>query len=990
MRLTLLPSALTLLSILPSALAVFADEAYNIDYHHQLVGLPQPSTTFFHRPRKDEKASLLYTLSDLGIVAAVNPGTGALLWRQNLAANSNRTFGGPNKVQGFLRAAEGQGSVVSATGGYVNAWDAVTGREWWYNEFVGTVRDLEILEDVGGEKGKDVLVLTEETIGDGSKSRTVLRRLSAATGNVVWEYIDDSGDVPSQVSTNVQNVFVVTLHGARGGYTLKTTTLDPTTGNKVDAHTLSTKDDIHDPEDVLFVGANSAAPIVAWSDKGMKNLKVNILGTKNINTLATSSPTYVKSIAIHAPQLVQSQPHFLVHYDAGDAHWADVYHTDLKAGTVTKAYHLQKMSGRGVFSVGSQDANVYFARSTRDEVVIVSSRSHGFLSRWPISLKTGLGSDLFAVSEVVAKSSDSYAVRSAILTGDHDWTMIRNGALSWKRPEGLSGGVAASWAEIPEEEAFARSHNLQVEAHSNPLQAYIHRVKRHVNDLQYLPAYVKGLPKQIVESFLPQNATSSSDHSLVRDNFGFHKLVILATQRGRLYALDSGDQGRVVWTSKVADLPSDKRWEVKKITFHNAGRFAAIHSSNLPTFVAKITDGSISTQGSSPSHSFGQNSILVESSAGQRVLSVADDGKLSPLPVEKAPTEILVVQDSDSEVHGVMFKPQGEEAIPVTMWQFKPSAGQKILSITARSLHDPVASIGRVLGDRSVMYKYLNPNTVLVTAVSEFASTVSFYLLDSVSGEILHSTIHEGVDLRQPITSVISENWFVYSLWSDSTSGMTNSPSAKGYQVVVSDLYESSQPNDRGPLGDAQNFSSLQPSEDITGQPAIPHVITQAFIIPDPISHMAVTQTKQGIATRQILCTLPLSNSIVAIPRQLLDPRRPVGRDPTPAEAEEGLIRYAPVIEFSPQSYLNHQREVVGIREVLPTPSLLESTSLVFAYGVDVFGTRVAPSMAFDILGKGFNKVNLLLTVVALGVGVGVLAPMVCFFETMSWRRCDG
>lgn len=49
-----------------------------------------------------------------------------------------------------------------------------------------------------------------------------------------------------------------------------------------------------------------------------------------------------------------------------------------------------------------------------------------------------------------------------------------------------------------------------------------------------------------------------------------------------------------------------------------------------------------------------------------------------------------------------------------------------------------------------------------------------------------------------------------------------------------------------------------------------------------------------------------------------------------------------------------------------------------FAFGNgDVFGTRVTPSQAFDVLGKGFSKIQLSLTVVALGVGVLILSPMV-------------
>ena len=94
----------------------------------------------------------------------------------------------------------------------------------------------------------------------------------------------------------------------------------------------------------------------------------------------------------------------------------------------------------------------------------------------------------------------------------------------------------------------------------------------------------------------------------------------------------------------------------------------------------------------------------------------------------------------------------------------------------------------------------------------------------------------------------------------------------------------------------------------------------------------------------------------------------------------EGLTKYNPVLEFNPQWYLNHKREVVGIEKVVTSTAVLESTSLVFAFGGDVFGTRVSPSFAFDVLGRGFNKVQMLMTVAALFVAVVFVAPLVSLF----------
>jgi hypothetical protein len=59
------------------------------------------------------------------------------------------------------------------------------------------------------------------------------------------------------------------------------------------------------------------------------------------------------------------------------------------------------------------------------------------------------------------------------------------------------------------------------------------------------------------------------------------------------------------------------------------------------------------------------------------------------------------------------------------------------------------------------------------------------------------------------------------------------------------------------------------------------------------------------------------------------------------------------------------------------SPALLESTSIVFAYGLDLFLTRIAPSNTFDVLNENFNKAQLVLTVSGLAVAIMITKPMV-------------
>ena len=69
--------------------------------------------------------------------------------------------------------------------------------------------------------------------------------------------------------------------------------------------------------------------------------------------------------------------------------------------------------------------------------------------------------------------------------------------------------------------------------------------------------------------------------------------------------------------------------------------------------------------------------------------------------------------------------------------------------------------------------------------------------------------------------------------------------------------------------------------------------------------------------------------------------------------------------------------QITNTAKIITSPALLESTSLVYAYGLDMFLTRVSPSGTFDVLSEGFNKVQLVLSISALAMGLIVTRPMV-------------
>ncbi len=812
-----------------------------------------------------------------------------------------------------------------------------------------------------------------------------------------------SGDKPLGLSSSTKSLYYVSLHSALlKGYEIKVTELSPSTGKQGSQNTLNSDSEVTSEDSILFTGANSASPLLLWTDKAFKTLKTNVIGTKHVSSIgiAHNADHPIENIIAHAPRTVEAQTHLLVHYQAAKSHWAEVYHVDPASDAVKKAYDLPQSGGLGAFSTSTQGNTVYFIRNSDTEITLVSSTSNEVLGQWAVHLN-GDGSlpnpqgISHAVSEVVSRGASNFAVRSALALRSGDWELVRNGDSVWVRPEALAGVVAAAWAELSEEENIAQE--LAAEGHSSVLTAFVHRLKRHARDLQHFPAWAQALLNRRIGSNLSDDV-QHQDQTLHRDNFGFRKIVIVATDQGRLAALDAGKQGNVIWNIKAINIQAGQTWDVVGIDVEDRTAFVrGIKGEYL--LVETLTGKILQYQPGGLISSLRTSVSVIDATGEKLLLPINSDGSLGDFPKGKFMTgTVIVTNGQDGIVRGWMLT---DNRKPSMEWKFVPTPGEKIASVSARPAHDPVASIGKALGDRNVLYKYLNPNLLLLTTVGVETSKATFHVLDSTSGEILYTIAHAGVDTSQPIASIMSENWFAYSIFSDSAAsakGEAVTSDAKGHRLIVSELYESPISNDRGPLGSSQNYSSIYPTSSDDGATiGTPHVISQVYIIPGAISHMSVTSTLQGITPRSLLCVIPSLDALVAIPRGVIDPRRPINRDPTPAELEEGLFKHSPVLDFEPKWILNHKRDLLNISDVVTSPSLLESTSLVFAFGdVDIFGTRLSPIGAFDMLGKGFSKFQLVATVAALAVGTGILAPLVSFstrFYCMSGfangpRRC--
>lgn len=663
----------------------------------------------------------------------------------------------------------------------------------------------------------------------------------------------------------------------------------------------------------------------------------------------------------------------LVHYKTVNKSWATVYRWQLESGPVVSVYDIEPKDGTGsAFSVSNAGNGVFFVWSLANgEVLLYSDSEAKPLAAY--TSKAPLGQTItHAASEVVTRADGtSYAVRSFVSTSSPgfrgDTHLVRNGDVEWTRKESFASIVASGFANLLDPAAEKIAEELNAEGHKSVGAAYVHRLTRHIQELiEFGPAWMVSIPERVKDAFLSKEKIEEGGRW--RDFFGYRKYAIVATADGGLAAIDIGKKGEVAWEASILP-PGGGNWKGVLGVYEVSKGVMGVVTAGSEYLEVDAFEGTILKREKIPGCGSVKSSSAVEGVGRKLVLAVLKCGKVIVLPLgtELPEPVYLAVQDDARHAKGLKVTASGK---PSTTWTFTPPTSEVIASISTRPAHDPVASIGRVLGDRSVMYKYLNPHLISIITSNPLGSTASVHLLDSVSGAVLYSTTHAGVDTSKSIVSTVAENWMVYTYYGGD-GAVLGDTAARGYHLVVSELFESDVKNDRGPLGGALNYTSL------AGTSGTPAVMSQSYMFPGEIATFATTSTRQGITSHEILALLPESRAILSIPKRILDPRRPVGRDPNAAELEEGLFKYAPVVEMDPKAILNHKRELLGIKHVTTTPALLESTSLVFAYGGDLFGTRVTPSMAFDVLAKGFSKVQLVGTILALGVGVGFVAPMV-------------
>merc|ERR1712194_613189 len=259
------------------------------------------------------------------------------------------------------------------------------------------------------------------------------------------------------------------------------------------------------------------------------------------------------------------------------------------------------------------------------------------------------------------------------------------------------------------------------------------------------------------------------------------------------------------------------------------------------------------------------------------------------------------------------------------------------------------------MGDASLLYKYINQNMLAIATEEKFDdyTSLNLYALDSVTGNVVHQTYVNGGS--GPVKLVACDNWIVMHYYN---------PKRTRFEITVVELFQAKA--DEGPWDII--FGSGKGNHSKSAHHLDPPVpLQQTYIFPAGVSAMSTTATLKGITPRSLMMALT-TDHVYRLSKDVLNPRRPYPnkdgtKDKIPSQfaptKEELLPPYSPLIPLKPTEVVSYHNSIRQVEGMISSPSGLESTSLVFGFGLDLFFVPIQTAKAYDVLSPGFNYVLL-------------------------------
>ncbi|KAF4611826.1 hypothetical protein D9613_004025 [Agrocybe pediades] len=996
-----------------------------VDWHKHMVGIPLSgsisTSPSFHLVNGK---NIILTATTNNVLAALEPEDGSIIWRY--------IFDPEDRIAGYYKNATTVATLSGPGGAILRNFNALTGEllleKRLHKPEIGALSEPLHL-------GKDVVFAPHSNQMYVLSNGCTISCIDGSTGEVIWSWTSpDQGSmvIHAKLTLSQSTLFATGFAKSTASFTLHATSLSLPTGelNTFVNIPSALADPLH--QFILLTRPDLEKPIAIWLEQGAfryvaltpdlleKPRSVKGEGFARLVDIGLSEFGYAvvlrndeSSFVMRLEGMVgQAKP--VWEFDDSkaseanaDSRYAGVLDAHGRAH-VSRVYwsHHHEKGAFDVFTAGQPHGF-----STGAKTFAFNTKDHGI------------------IGHVAVGVPDSAPIH-LITTSTGSVQLWEQETLKWEREESLAAVVIAEFVEVPERATSVAG--VMEEAQ----EGFVARVIRQIGDAQDFPRYLVNFVKRFATGSYaspsspppppPTTSNSSEPEPFSRDTFGFRQLIIAATAFGKVYAIDSST-GTIVW-SRVLGLgwagqvggrvQPVKVFVVKGVSEGGdvevvlvAQRRASNTLVDTVAFHVNALTGS-DVLGKSPDGEVleGQDVIegpLVEGYllGGEKKVIVMFDEHLQVYLYPSNPSTIDYFSSVAHKLsfplrttietrkritgHQIQLSSDHHKSLAYPTWTLTLPLGEDVQAMIPQAKSGvPVASVGKVLGNRTTLYKYLDERLfVLLTVVNtppppppatgstpedkpqpkpSHSQKCGIYVVDGAKGTVVyHAEVKapgtpgaNGKGGGCQVKAAFSENWLVYHYYEDEVEGGSVGGS-KGYRMVSVEFYE-------GRKGDEKIMSSelTAYSNDTLNL----STYEQAYVFPYAITALATTSTKFGITSKDLIVATN-NHRVQSFARRMLDPRRP-NRKTTADEQEEFLIQYDPLLPNDPRRVLSHNYDVANVQKIITSPSLLESTSLVFAFGLDMFLTRVAPSNTFDVLSENFNKVQLVLTVTGLAAAI--------------------
>eukprot|EP00898_Chlorokybus_atmophyticus_P007941 jgi/Chlat1/8148/Chrsp76S00608 len=977
------------LLLLTPVFGLYEDQIGHIDWHQQHIG--KVTTVLF--PGVGSRKRVVVA-TEQSVLATLNLRDASIVWRQVFAEH--------DPIDKVLLAKKTIVS-ISSHGQRVRAWSLLDGALIWEHLIIST-SDLHVQPS-----HEDAVLIT---LDDGTDALSVLaggsiQLLSLEDGAVKWS--TGANVYKSSYSKLIYAEELKRLYASGFVHTepgsVQVLALDVVTGKTVSSNTVTAKLSLLCSQ---LVAVNSTATLLAVAADGGHVVTLDLSKTPTFvpHDLATQLGASTSRLSL-LPAVISGG--FAIKVKGSDKGAAifklvdgvpKLLYTAPQGAVITDELVVEDQTA--VAAVFPQQSGIeYEVISVSDGTVLandavevdISERGRleaAFLNSYPRRQGTGQG------------------FRVWVVHADYSSALLQQGQVIWSLEEALAAVTDVKIIDLPTDHVVAKKglldavkefvEDFDVDSITNWAYGHYLSIKNALH---------AGTPEE-VESLREYLQATSENNKMTRDANGFRKLIITLTEAEQLLALHTGN-GRIVWSAFYG--PGSSRCatcselKLKKLLLWRAH---ASHKGNAPQVLVIGETPSTNTA----------CLLWLDAHTGRELRSQTLPYRVKhviQLPYYDTDDQsLLLLVDSTGRAH--LF-PETEEAADIVaprvgavyyydineatgiltgyaltalpgrdkltfgsleLWQVAFPSNMKIAAVASRRSDEVAASRARVKGDHSVLYKYLNPNTLFVATTTSADAVaagiephVTAYILDTVTGAVLYQTTH--AQATGPVNAMLSENFVVYNLFD---------VNAHRHQVAVFELFDESAESTRT-ISELMATTSVQAivkqvlnwwtrttpaTQSSLVLPKL-RVFGQSYFFPETIKTLAVTTTARGITSKLVLIGTG-SDQVLGMSKKLLDPRRPLV--PTNQDKEEGLLPYADKLPVQPQAYATHKLQVAKLKNIVTVPARLESTCLMFAHGIDIFFNRLAPSKTYDLLTDDFNYALLVLTIISLLIALVV------------------